>query len=1222
MFKRIFSYELNSWLYKPSIYIFCLLIFAGSALIVALTGGAFDSNTASVSSLKYINAPAGIMTIVVSMTVFAMLLFTIICGDSIYKDFKTGAYQVMYSYPYSKPAYFFGKFFSAFLMCFILILFIALGVGFGYIIPGINPDMVGPHSIMPYVRSYLIYLIPNTFLFCAIIFAIVTYTRSIIAGFVAMIAIYVLSGVLDSALMQKEYFELAAMIDPFGSQADAYYSKYWTVDEYNNSPIPFKGYVIYNRLLWVGIGLAILFWSYASFSFEVVPSRWSLFSRKDKGEKSISHKSNQISNLDLPEVSRSFGIGQVFSSAWLLSKIDLSYILKGGAFIVISIIGLLIVGISLAFTGEIIGTKTYPTTANMLLFSGFTFRMFIVLLTFVYTGMIMNRRTDNDIYQLEDVSSTKNVSFLISKFISISLMQMVLLALPVLAAVVYQITQSYYNFEPTLYLFDTYALRFIGLIPWTLLAIFIYAIIPNFYIGLIVTLTVSIGVNFLPQLGIEKSLFRYNEGPTPRYSDMTGYTLNLAKFFLYRMYWIFGGLFLAAVGLLFWRRGVKVPFGSRMSQSVQSASAGVKTYSLLSLGGFLLLGGYIYYSTFIKQTVFSSKEQEQQLVDFEKNYKYLSELDQPRIIDVNLNVDLFPKEKNIEASGYYILKNKTTQSIDSIVVNHGDLLKDISFEQASEILLLDSIMDIRIYELTDDLAPGDSIIMNFTLKNKDNTLFRNNAPVLKNGTFINSSIFPSIGYNAAFELSDNKVRKKYDLPDRERMPDPTDSTALGNTYISNCADWINFEIIIGTVPNQIAVAPGQLQREWQADGRRYFHYKMDQPMLNFYNVCSAEYEVAKDKWKDVELSIYYHKGHEYNIDRMMRALKDGFDYYTTEYSPYQFKQLRILEFPSGGFAQSFANTVPFAENAGFTAQVDDSDEGGVDYAYTVTAHELAHQWWAHQVIGANVKGATMLSESLSEYSALKVLEKRYGADKMRKFLKDALDKYLLSRQMESIKEQPLAYNENQQYIHYQKGSLIFYALSDLIGDKKLNQVLAQYIKQVGFQEPPYTTSLELLALLEEATPDSLQYFLEDNFEKITLYNNRIEATDYVENSDGTYTVNITAQVSKYRTDEKGKQSFKNENDETLEFTAEGAKRPTKSYPLQDYIDVAVFGTEEIDGKSKEKALYLQKHHFTDINNTLVITVSEKPIEVGIDPYNKLIDRDSNDNRRKCQKAVQ
>jgi len=1033
-----------------------------------------------------------------------------------------------------------------------------------------------------------------------------------------MIAIYILNGVLDSALVNQEYFKAAALLDPFGVRADNYYTKYWTIDEYNNAPIPIKGYVIYNRLLWIAIATAVLCWSYIVFSFETVPTSWNPFKKKESVS-SISHKTPQLLGLDLPKVDRSFGIRQKLSSAWLLSKIDLSYILKGGAFIVTSIIGLLIVGITLAFSGEVIGTKTYPLTANMLLYAGFTFRMFIVLLTFIYTGLIINRRVDNNIFQLEDVSATKNLSFFLSKFFTISLMQAVLLALPMIASIVYQITQGYYNFEIGLYLFDSYAIRWISLIPWTLLAIFIYTMIPNFYIGLITCLCISIGVNFLSRLGIEKSMFQYNDGPNPVYSDMTGYAGGLAKFYIYRIYWILGGLVLAMLGLYYWRRGVKTTFKERLSQARLKSFGGERLFAFCSLGAFLVLGGFIYYNSFVKHESYTSKQQEQLIVDFEKKYKGLEVLAQPRIVDVNLKVDLYPKTQDIEANGYYYLKNKTETIIDSIIVNHGNLLKEISFDQDANIGFKDTILDIRSYRLSNALDPGDSLKMSFVLKNKQNTIFRTYGPVKENATFFNSSVFPTIGYNASGELSDNKVRKKYDLPEKERMADISDTTAYGNTYISNCSDWINFEIVIGTDADQVAMAPGQLQRDWEEDGRKYYHYKMDQKMLNFYNISSAKYEIARDKWNDVELTILYQRGHDFNIDRMMLALKDGLDYYTTEFSPYQFKQLRILEFPFGGFAQSFANTVPFAENAGFTAMVDDTDEGGVDYAYTVTAHELAHQWWAHQVIGANVRGATMLSESLSEYSSLKVLEKRYGEGKMRKFLKDALDKYLLQRQMESSKELPLAYNEQQQYIHYQKGSLIFYALSDLIGEKVLNKVLSDYIKQVGFQEPPYTTSLELLALIREATPDSLQYFIDDSFENITLYNNRIEAASYRENGDGNYIVDFTAHVTKYRTDERGKQSFENASGQVDSLLLEGKKRPLKSYPLGDYIDVAIFGVEEKDGKEIEKVLYQKKHKITEIENNFILTVREEPTEVGIDPYNKLIDRDSNDNRRNPEK---
>ena len=110
---------------------------------------------------------------------------------------------------------------------------------------------------------------------------------------------------------------------------------------------------------------------------------------------------------------------------------------------------------------------------------------------------------------------------------------------------------------------------------------------------------------------------------------------------------------------------------------------------------------------------------------------------------------------------------------------------------------------------------------------------------------------------------------------------------------------------------------------------------------------------------------------------MLDAVERSLNYYTENFGPYYHKQARVIEFPrSGGFAQSFPNTVPFSEDIGFIAKVDDSEEGGNDYAFFVTVHEVAHQWWAHQVIGADVLGSTMLSESLSEYVSLKV--KKYS----------------------------------------------------------------------------------------------------------------------------------------------------------------------------------------------------------------------------------------------------
>ena len=81
---------------------------------------------------------------------------------------------------------------------------------------------------------------------------------------------------------------------------------------------------------------------------------------------------------------------------------------------------------------------------------------------------------------------------------------------------------------------------------------------------------------------------------------------------------------------------------------------------------------------------------------------------------------------------------------------------------------------------------------------------------------------------------------------------------------------------------------------------------------------SAAYAVKRDKWHDVELAVYYDPHHPYQIDRMLRAMKASMDVFNKAFSPYQFRQARILEFPGyQSFAESFANTIPYSEAIGF-----------------------------------------------------------------------------------------------------------------------------------------------------------------------------------------------------------------------------------------------------------------------------------------------------------------
>jgi ABC-2 type transport system permease protein len=320
---------------------------------------------------------------------------------------------------------------------------------------------------------------------------------------------------------------------------------------------------------------------------------------------------------------------------------------------------------------------------------------------------------------------------------------------------------------------------------------------------------------------------------------------------------------------------------------------------------------------------------------------------------------------------------------------------------------------------------------------------------------------------------------------------------------------------------------------------------------------------------------------------MDSAMKETLAYCSASFSPFQFHQLRIIEFPRySSFAQSFANTIPFSEAIGFVTYVDPKKKDALDLPFYVTAHEVAHQWWGHQEVGANVEGATSLVETLAQYSALMVMKHHYGPEAMKRFLQYELRNYLLFRGLERNEEKPLYRVEpGQGYIHYQKGGLVMYALQDYIGEDKVDQALSAFVKTFAFKGAPYATSLDLLNELRKVTPPDQQYILEDMFEHITLYESRTLSANYKKQPDGKYQVQMTVEFKKYRADSRGDQ---------------------KQVAAHDWLDIGVL---DADGKY----LYLQKQKIEKDKTDITLVVDKLPAEAGIDPLNKMIDRDPSNN---------
>lgn len=1203
MLKEIYFFELRQGFKKPATYIYFGIFFSLGLLIGMAIVGYFD--TASTDSNVIANSVYAVSNVLVGLNdsilgLVNSVILVALMATAIQKDYEYNTHPLFFTKPIKKSNYYFGRFLGGFTLGLIVFFGQVLGYFIGTLF-GIGTTRVGDFRIWNYIEPFLVFTVPNLLLLGIIFFSLTTYTRNTLTAYLLCVVILVLRIIADTITADLDNKTLAALLEPFGANALNLASQYWTPSEQNNQHLPLDGILLYNRLLWLSVALAITAISYWKFSFSqfLSPLKW--FGGKGTKSEPTASPSPLESLASLPKVKQVYSVKNSLSQCLYLAKFEFKKMISTTFFIILCALGIVMMVILAQFMGSMYDTETYPVTYQMLEAVSGGFMIFVLIILVFFAGNSIWREREHKLDELIGASPISNTTLFFSKYLGLVAVLFLLLTIIMLTSIGLQLSQGFTQIDLYQYIVALYGKSLLSLGITTGMCLAIQVLTPNKYLGFFLSLLPLLLITIIfSLLDWNDNLYIFNSsGPSLPYSDMNGFGHTLPVYYLFKTYWFSIVMVFIWIGLLFYQRGKEKNYGARFRLSGKHYGkghlAGFSAFFLIALS----CGAYIYYNTHVLNTMRSAVATEQLLVDYEKEYKVYEKLRQPRITQAILEVDIYPEERSLAVKGHYILKNKHDHPLDTVYINYvaeedGYRYAALEPDRPYEVLAKDTVMGILVLKLEEALPAGDSLQLDFSFHYAPRG-FANSGTgtsVVYNGSFFNNMSFPSIGYNANAELSSITARRKYKLPPKPRMASVDDLEARMNTYISNDADWIHFESTVSTSGDQIAIAPGYLQKEWEKEGRRYYHYAMDSKILNFYSYLSARYAVKKDKWQDVNIEIYYQEGHEYNLDRMINSVKQSLDYFTANFAPYQHRQVRIIEFPRyASFAQSFPNTIPYSESIGFITRVDDENKEKIDVPFYVTAHEVAHQWWAHQVIGGNVQGSVLMSESMSQYAALMVMEKAYGRDKMKKFLRYEMNDYLRGRTNEGRKEMPLMLVENQSYIHYSKGSVVMYALRDYLGEQVLNDALKGYLQKTAFQEPPYTNSIEFVEAIREATPDSLKYIIKDMFEDITLYENYVKDLAYTKREDGKYDVTLTVGSQKFKADSLGKQ---------------------QAVAINDYIDIGVFATDP-KSKGEEVPLVFHKVKMDTALKTFQFVVDQEPVSAGIDPYNKLIDRNPDNN---------
>ncbi|HEX7842691.1 MAG TPA: M1 family aminopeptidase, partial [Kofleriaceae bacterium] len=885
-----------------------------------------------------------------------------------------------------------------------------------------------------------------------------------------------------------------------------------------------------------------------------------------------------------------------WAQLWRLARFDMAFVFRSPAFFVLVALGVINSSAALWFASRIYGSGSYPVTRVMAQTLTGAFTLFPIVIAVFYSGELVWRDRERRMHEIVDATAAPDWAHLVPKIVAITLVLGATALAAVGAGIVVQLLKGYTHLELGAYLLWFALPMVVSAVQLAVLSVFVQVLVPQKYIGWGVMLIYIVATVAMSAAGFEHNLYNYaGTSPVPL-SDMNG----MGRFWIgqtwFQVYWGGFALILAVVAYALWRRGATITLGPRI-RHLRARLHG-RALALLAAATLVWLGsgGFIYYNTNLLNRYVTAPEHDALLARFEKQFLRYETLPQPRITAVKLDVQLYPRETRAVTTGSYRIHNRTDATITALHVTYPEHLALDQLELAGATLEQEwPEYHYRVYKLEPAMRPGETRDLRFatTLAERG---FPNGSPltrIVENGSFIdNSEISPNIGISRDGLLKDRAKRRKYGLPVDLRPPTLEDDRGrLRNPFRAD-SDWVDADITVTTDADQTPIAPGYTVSDTTTGGRRTVHFKPDAPINHFFSIQSARYDIRRDVWQGVDLAVYFHPGHDYNVDRMLSAMKTSLALFSEQFSPYQFRQARILEFPSyASFAQSFANTIPYSENIGFLTQLGAPDK--IDVATYVTAHEIGHQWWGHQLVPSDQQGATMLVESFAQYSALLVMERMYGKEQIKKFLKYELDRYLRSRGSEVVEELPLDRVENQQYIHYQKGSLAMYWLKEVVGEATVNRALAKLLEQYAFKAAPYPNTLDFLRILRAEAGPQHDGLITDLFEKITLVDARATGATAVQRPDGKYDVTLELTARKLYADGKG-----------VETEA----------PLDEPFDIGVFTAEPgKPGFTAASVLSMERRPVHSGKQTVTVVVDKRPAFAGVDPYNKRIDRNSDDN---------
>ena len=1042
--KSIFLFDIIS--YKRSTFTYV------SALFLLLTG-IFTGNqfNLTVGNGVYLNSPYTIGFMLGMLSLSVIFIATVYGAQLLFKEWDTKFDPIVFSTPISKRSFAVGRFLSLFTLTLISFSLMAAGFTIGQYVRG-GADMQQAMHIDHYLYPLFVFGCINSLFVCSFLCFVAWTTKNkllVAAGGLLLYVLYMVILLFSNSPFMAQSMpqsltaqQISALADPFGLSAYFQVSKDFTVLQRNTLVTPLSGCFLANRVMVMAASLLFITAGYKGFSYK---------RRKNKQV----NKKYAIAKPDINPNPLAYitTVTRFNTRTWLQSvlsfvKMDMTYIFKSIPLIITSIILLFNLGMEMYAEIEkgIRLPQKYASSGLMATTISENFHLLGLLLTVYFVNDICWRSDASGFSTIEN-ATVFSKSKLLGHWLSSSALLLFFTLLTITLGIIFQIAYQYPAIDLNAYggvvVFNTF--------PLLLLAGFLLLInklINHKYLSLGLSLVATLFLaSPLANKVITVPLFRFFSGYRGVYSDFNGYGIYLSSF-VQRL--IFGACLVAIVWCLY-------------------TLIKHRKVNALTCAGMLMLActGLFFGRSFM--TGYVPKKQQAALiaaVNYEKKYRKYQAIAQPAVTDVKTQINLYPGKNSYTVEGEYIVKNLTSEPINKILINFNE---DFEISQATFFSANESFnIHNAVTELTlqHPLQPNDSARFQFQMSYHWTAVNGHQSfnAIIENGSFMRiSRYYPQLGYQSKNEITDERQREKYGIgiATQVRKLDELKTAA---------SDFIYLDMIVSTEQNQISIGTGELVKQWKEGDRNYFHYKTTDPVPFRFAVSSAVYKMKRVEHNGIAIQIFYHPAHEENVDHLIQNAGLTLDYCGKNFGLYPFRSINFAEvssFTKGFAATAYPAAIFMAEDMTFHANIKADKQQ--DVINELAGHELSHLWWGNnQIAPDDREGAEMLTETLAMYTEMMLYKKMHGNKKMLERINVHQQIYDAEKGFSTV--QPLyKVTDGNTHISYSKGAIVMVQLSELIGENKVNEALANFLRLHKYPNPrPISTDLinEILKVSE------------------------------------------------------------------------------------------------------------------------------------------------------------